>query len=73
MEVFFNNLKTSIGAMSPLLKVLVVGILTMIDVLLIIEIAKVHINPKKPVLRLGLFFVLAICIAVTVFVCVNVF
>lgn len=71
MKVFFNNLITFINNMDTFLKVLFIGMLIIIDVLALIQIIKTHVNPKKFVFKLGQFLILALFVALTIFVCAH--
>ena len=73
MEKFYNDIITFLGTMNPLVKVLIIGMLTILVFLTAKLIVKTHVNPKKPILKLGQFFLLAILVALTIFVCINVF
>lgn len=72
MKVFFNNLKTFINNLEPILKVLIIGMLLIIDILCVMQIIKTHYNPKKFVFKIGQFVLLAIFLAITTFVCIHV-
>jgi len=72
MEVFFNNVITFINGWDPFLKVLVIGMLLLIDVLCAIQIVKTHVNPKKPVFKILQFVFFALFLALTIFVCAYV-
>lgn len=72
MEEFYYDLITFLSELNPLVKVLLVGLLFMLVVLSTATIVKTHINPKKPVFKIGQFLMLAILVAVTIFVSVHV-
>ena len=72
MKVFFNNVITFINNLEPILKVLIVGMLLIIDILCVVQIVKTHVNPKKFVLKIGEFILLAIFLAITIFVLIHV-
>ncbi len=73
MEELYYNLITFLGNMGPLLKGLIVGLLFMLVLICARNIVKSHVNPKKGIFKLGQFLLLAILIAITVFVCKHVF
>ena len=72
MGVFFNNLKTFINNLEPILKLLIIGMLLIIDILCVMQIVKTHYNPKKFVLKIGQFVLLAIFLLITIFVFAHV-
>ncbi|MBE7082255.1 MAG: hypothetical protein E7378_01060 [Clostridiales bacterium] len=72
MTEFINNLITGIAMLSPIMKALIIGILLILDVEIIILIVKTHVNPKKPILKIGQFILAALFIFITVFVCIHV-
>ncbi len=72
MKVFFNNLITSINNLDPLVKVLIIGLLLILDIMCVVQIIKTHVNPKKYVLKISQFLLLAILLAFTVFFCIHV-
>ena len=72
MKVFFNNVITFINNIDPFLKVMIIGMLLLIDIMSVMQIVKTHVNPKKPVFRILQFFVAALFIGLTVFVCIHV-
>lgn len=72
MKVFFNNLITSINNLDPLVKVLIIGLLLILDIMCVVQIIKTHVNPKKYVLKISQFLLLAILLAITVFFCIHV-
>ena len=73
MEKFYNDIITFLGTMDPFVKVLIVGMLAMLVFFSAKVIVKTHVNPKKPIFKIGQFFLLAILVALTIFVCINVF
>lgn len=73
MERFYYNLITFLGGLSPFLKVMIVGLLAMFIFLSAADIVKTHVNKTKPVFKPLKFIVLAILVAVTVFVCIHMF
>ena len=73
MEEFYYDLITFLGNLNPFVKCLLVGLLTMLVVLATIKIIKTHVNPKKSIFKIGQFLILAILIAIAIFVCINVF
>lgn len=72
MDVFFNNVITFINSWEPFLKVLVIGMLFLIDILCAIQIVKTHANPKKPVFKVLQFVLMAVFIGLTILVCAHV-
>ena len=72
MEEFYYDTITFLSEMHPLVKCLLVGILTFLVVFSVIKIVKTHVNPKKSIFKIGQFILLAILIAITIFVCVHV-
>ena len=72
MEEFYYNVITFLSEMHPLVKVLIVGLLAIFVVFSVIKIVKTHVNPKKSIFKIGQFLLLAILIAVTIFVCAHV-
>lgn len=72
MNVFFNNVITFINGMDTLLKVLIIGVLLLVDILCVIQVAKTHLNPKKPVFKILQFIFAILFIMLTVFVCAHV-
>lgn len=72
MEEFYYDLITFLSELDPIVKVLLVGILSFLVILSIVAIIKTHVNPKKPVFKIGQFLLLGILIVVTIFVSVHV-
>lgn len=72
MRVFFNNIITFINGLDTFLKVLIIGVLILIDILCIIQVVKTHVNPKKPVFRIFQFVFTILFVAFTIFVCSHV-
>ncbi len=68
MKVFFNNLITFINGLDAFLKVLVIGMLIIIDIMLVMQIVKTHINAKKFVFKIVQFIFLAIFLGLTIFI-----
>ncbi len=68
MEVFINNLITFLNGLSPFLKVLLVGLLIMIDVMCVINVIKSCIKKEKVVLNLLSFVLLALFLALSIFI-----
>ncbi len=73
MEELYYNLITFLGNLNPLVKVLIVGLLFMLVVSCARVIVKTHANPKKTIFKFSQFFLLAVLVAVTIFVCIHVF
>ena len=71
MEKFYYDTITFIGGLSPFVKILIIGTLFIFDVLVVMEIVKTHVNPKKAVLKIGQFILLAILVAITIFISVH--
>lgn len=72
MRVFFNNVITFINSMDTYLKVLIIGVLLLIDILCIIQVVKTHVNPKKPVFKIFQFVFTILFILLTIFICSHV-
>ncbi|MBQ7884817.1 MAG: hypothetical protein IJ318_01825 [Clostridia bacterium] len=72
MKVFFNNIITFINGLDTFVKVLIIGVLLLIDILCIIQVVKTHVNPKKPVFKILQFIMTIIFILLTIFVCAHV-
>lgn len=68
MEVFINNLKTMLNGLSPFLKILLVGLLVMLDIMCTINVIKVCIQKEKVVINLFSIVLLALFLALTIFV-----
>lgn len=73
MEEFYYDVITFLGNLNPFVKVLIVGLLAILLILSAIKLVKIHVNPKKAVFKIGQFLVFAILLALTIFVCINVF
>lgn len=73
MEKFYYDVITFLGDLNPVVKVLLIGMLFMLVVLCVRSIVKTHVNPKKTIFKFSQFFILAILVALTIFVCINVF
>ena len=73
MEKFYYDVITFLGGLHPFVKVLIIGMLFCLVVLCVRNIVKTHVNPKKAIFKFGQFFVLALLVAITIFVCINVF
>jgi len=58
--------------MDPLVKILLVGILLILDIFAVIRVVKTHANPKKPIFKIGQFILLAILIFLTIFICMHI-
>lgn len=71
MKVFFNNIITFINNLDTTLKVLIIGLLIMIDLMCLVQIIKTHVNAKKPVFKILQFIFTGIMIGFTIFVCVH--
>ena len=73
MEEFYINLVTALNDLDPIIKCLIVGMLAMLVVMCVRNIIKSHVNPKKPIFKIGNFVLLGIIVAVTIFITVNMF
>ena len=73
MERLYHDITTFLGGLEPIVKGLILGLLLMMILFVMRGIVKTHVNPKKPIFKIGQFFLLAILIAITVFVCIHVF
>lgn len=73
MEKFYYDVITFLGNLHPAIKALIIGMLLMLVVLCVISIVKTHVNPKKTIFKFTQFFMLAVLVALTIFVCINVF
>lgn len=73
MEEFYYNLITFLSELDPMVKGLIVGMLAILVLFCVRNIIKVHVNPKKAIFKLSQFFLLAVLIAITVFVCIHAF
>ena len=73
MEEFYYNIITFLATLDPLVKALIVGMLAVLVILCVRNIVKTHVNPKKAIFKFGQFFLLAVLVALTIFICVNVF
>ena len=73
MERFYYNLITFLGGLSSFIKIMIVGLLAMFIFLCASDIVKTHVNKTKPVFKPLKFVVLAILIAITVFLCIHMF
>ena len=71
MRVFINNVITFINGLDAFVKVLLIGVLILIDLLCIIQVVKTHVNPKKPVFKIFQFVFTILFIAFTIFVCAH--
>ena len=73
MEEFYYNIVTFLVELDPLVQGLIVGLLAILVIMCVRNIVKTHVNPKKAIFKFGQFFILAILVAITIFVCVHVF
>lgn len=73
MERFYHDITTFLGGLEPIVKGLLIGLLCILVFLCLRSIVKTHVNPKKPIFKVGQFFLLAILVAITVFVSIHVF
>ena len=73
MEKFYYDIITFLGDLHPMVKVLVIGMLFMLIVLCVRNIIKTHVNPKKTIFKFSQFFLLAVLVGLTIFVCINVY
>ena len=73
MEKFYYDVITFLGNLNPLVKALIIGLLLILDVLCLRNIVKTHVNPKKTIFKLSQFLLMAILVALTIFVTINVF
>ena len=73
MEEIYIDIITFLGGLNPMVKILIVGMLAILVFMSVISVVKTHVNPKKPVFKIGQFLLLAILVAITIFVCINVF
>lgn len=73
MERFYYNLITFLGQLSPIMKILIVGLLTIFVILTVVDIVKTHVNKTKPVFKPMKFIVLAILVAITIFLSIHMF
>ncbi|MBO7527629.1 MAG: hypothetical protein J6T74_07045 [Clostridia bacterium] len=73
MERIYHDITTFLGGLEPIVKGLIIGMLCILILLSLRSIVKTHVNPKKPIFKLGQFVLLAILVAITVFVCIHVF
>ena len=71
MRVFINNVITFINGLDTFVKILLIGLLILIDLLCIIQVVKTHVNPKKPVFKIFQFVFTILFILITVFVCAH--
>lgn len=72
MREFYNNIITFLNSMDPLVKVLLVGILLILDIFAVIKVIKTHVAAKKSVFKIGQFILLAILIFLTIFICMHI-
>ena len=72
MRVFYNNIITFINGLDTFLKVLIIGVLLLIDILFVIQVVKTHVNPKKPVFKIFQFVFTILFIMFTVFFCSHI-
>ena len=73
MKEFLIEIKQFISLMDPLIKALVIGILLLLVILGAKNIVSAHVNAKKPKLKIGMFILEAVLIAITIFVCIHAF
>ena len=73
MERLYHDITTFLGGLQPIVKGLIIGMLCILILLNMRSIVKTHVNPKKPVFKIGQFLLLALLIAITVFICIHVF
>ena len=73
MEEFYINTITFISGLDPLVKGLIIGLLFILVIFCARNIIKTHVNPKKTIFKFGQFFILAILIAITVFISIHAF
>ena len=73
MERFYHDITTFLGGLDPIVKGLLIGMLCILILLNLRSIVKTHVNPKKPVFKIGQFILLAILVAITIFVSIHVF
>ena len=73
MEKFYNDVITFLGGLNPAIKILIVGLLAVLVIMCVKNIVKTHVNPKKTIFKFSQFLLLAILVALTIFVCINVF
>ena len=73
MERFYHDITTFLGGLDPVVKGLLIGMLCILILLNLRSIVKTHVNPKKPVFKIGQFILLAILVAITIFVSIHVF
>lgn len=71
MKEFYIDTITFISRLDPLIKALIIGILLLLVVLGAKSIVSAHVNAKKPTLKIGMFILEAILIAITIFVCIH--
>ena len=73
MERFYHDIVTFLGGLDPTIKGLIIGVLCILIVLGVRNIVKTHVNSKKPVIKVGQFLLVAILVAITIFVCAHAF
>jgi len=73
MKEFYYDTITFISGWPTTIKVLVIGMLFCLVVFGVRNIVKTHVNPKKTIFKFSQFFVLALLIALTIFISVNSF
>lgn len=73
MEKLYYDIITFLGTLNPVVKALILGMLLILVLLCVKNIVKTHVNPKKPVFKILQFFMLALLVALTIFVTINVF
>lgn len=73
MKEFYIDTITFISQMDPLIKALIIGILLLLVVLCAKGIVSAHVNSKKPKIKIGMFILEAVLVALTIFVCVHAF
>ena len=73
MEELYYNIVTFLGGLDPTIKGLIIGLLFMLIIFNVRTIIKVHVNPKKTIFKISQFILLAILVAITIFVCVHSF
>ena len=73
MEEFYYDFVTFLGGLDFIVKILIVGMLAILVFMSVKSVIKTHVNPKKPIFKIGQFILLAILLAITIFICINVF
>lgn len=73
MEELYYNIVTFIGGLEPLIKGLIIGLLFILIIMCVRNLIKVHVNPKKPIFKIGQFVLLAILVGITIFFCAHSF